>query len=448
MSKFNFIIPAPIQLLAIAILSALSLLLVVFQHLQWISIGTTNVLWWVALLVLVMICLFDFALAWSSPKPNALRRTPAAFSVQKHHSIELIFDSADLKNGMLVADEHPGDDGNTGLPTHVTASDLNTTVVSYRYRPSQRGKAEFGQILIWQRSPLKLWQRRCRVGEPTSVPVFPDFSMLSREQLQAQDKSTQEFGQRVQIKRGEGMEFHQLREYRPGDSLRQIDWKASARRRSLISREYQEEENQQIIVLLDGGQRLAMRVDELTGFDHALNASLMLAWNAVREGDRPGALVFSGDEPCWVPPRRGRDNINAMLHALYPMHPSDMASDYSEAAQQLLKHQHHHALVVLITQLQPDDENDLLDAVRTLQHKFRLMVVDVQLPEQHDVSHMTPESMDDAMLVLGDAAWNSQRHALHIRLRHAGVMLVQSTPHKLSSALNQAYLSMKQAGIL
>lgn len=403
-------------------------------------------LWWYLGAALLMVALYDAVQVWRQMVPHVERRTPAALSVLRQHTIELLFDSATLPAGTLVADQHPGDDAETGMPVQVSPATENVTRLTYRYRPSARGKATFGRVQLWLGSPFGLWQRRVSAGEAVELPVFPDFSMLSQEQLLAQDRPLRDQGARQQIRRGEGMEFHQLREYRPGDSLRQIDWKASARRRSLISREYQEEQNQQIIMLLDGGQRLAMQVDKLTGFDHALNACLLLAWNAVREGDRPGSLVFSGDQPCWVPPQRGRSSINRMLHALYPLHPADRASDYSEAASLLLRHHPHHSLIVLITQLQPDDEEDLLTAVSLLSRRHRVMIADVQLPNQVALRRKQPRSLDQALFTLGDAAWLEQRRALHMRLRHAGVTIVEAPPQHLAGALNRTYLALKRAG--
>ena len=89
-------------------------------------------------------------------------------------------------------------------------------------------------------------------------------------------------------RRGEGLEFHQLREYREGDSQRQIDWKATSRSGQLISREYQDERDQQIMLLIDCGRRMRAQDDELSHFDHVLNAALLLAYVGLRQGDAVG----------------------------------------------------------------------------------------------------------------------------------------------------------------
>src|SRR3546814_8797339 len=95
-------------------------------------------------------------------------------------------------------------------------------------------------------------------------------------------------GAHLKRRRGEGTDFHQMREYRVGDSLRQIDWKATARARKLISREYQDEKNQQLIVVLDTGRRMLATDGALAHFDHALDASMVVSSMAFRQGDGGG----------------------------------------------------------------------------------------------------------------------------------------------------------------
>ena len=101
-------------------------------------------------------------------------------------------------------------------------------------------------------------------------------------------------GAHLRRRRGEGTEFQQLREYRLGDSLRQIDWKATQRARKLISRDYQDERNQQVMLLVDTGRRMLARDDGLSHFDHVLNAALLVAYIALRQGDVVGLLAAAG----------------------------------------------------------------------------------------------------------------------------------------------------------
>ena len=138
-----------------------------------------------------------------------------------------------------------------------------------------------------------------------------------------------------QRRRGEGSEFHQLRDYRPGDSLRQVDWKATARCRRLISRDYQDEQDQQVVCLLDCGRRMRSLDGRLSHFDHTLTALLLLAYVALRQGDAVGLLTFAGPER-WVPPRKTRGTLDRLMAAVHDLEPGLEPTDYLAAAQAAL----------------------------------------------------------------------------------------------------------------
>jgi len=441
-------IKASVRLLRITTLWALTALLPLLAN-QWAESLYSAALtcWTLTGALVVLAAVIDLVLGLRLPAPDAHRQLPAALSIHRRHTVTVQLAGLAPNHEFILADQHPDDDDSTGLPTSVrSATQGNVTEVSYRYRPLHRGKARFGDIELWRASPLGLFWRRHRIAAKQEVPVYPDFSVLQRDALHAHQESQLDPAQHRQPRRGEGFEFHQLREYHSGDSLRQIDWKASARRRKLISREYQEEQNQQIIVLLDGGERMAMRVNGMTGFDHALNATLLLSWSAIKQQDKPGVMLFSNDQTCWIPPVRGHNGTNRILNALYTLQPGNHASDYSRAAQSLIKRWNKHSLIVLITRLQPDDEPELLAAVKLLSRRHLLLIADLQLPEQQAIANQDIRSVDDALLACGDAAWQAQRHSLYGRLRHAGAMLTDSTPEQLPARLNQIYLSLKRSG--
>jgi MoxR-like ATPase len=164
-----------------------------------------------------------------------------------------------------------------GLPHASRVGPGAFAAIGYRLRPQRRGDAHFGAAHVRIASPFGLWRRIHRVGPRQDVKVFPDFSSLLGHTLTATDRRAPTAGAIRKRRRGEGTDFRQLREYRKGDSLRSIDWKATARHQKPISREYQEERDQQVVFLLDTGRRMLAEDDGSTHFDHALNAVLTLA---------------------------------------------------------------------------------------------------------------------------------------------------------------------------
>ena len=143
-------------------------------------------------------------------------------------------------------------------------------------------------------------------------------------------------GIRKLTKRGEGKEFHQLREYRKGDELQKIDWKATSRYRRLISKEYQDERDQQVVFVLDCGRRMRHMENGKSQLDQTLNSILLLAYVAARQGDGVGLYSFGGTEK-WLPPRKQENSVRSLMLGMYDIESSTNASDYLRAAQDLLK---------------------------------------------------------------------------------------------------------------
>ena len=433
---------------AVALWSGLALLMA-FSPL--FSSQLPRLLWWLWLgagALLGTLALLDLILARRRPAPRAERQLPAAFAAGLPGTVRVRVRSVTLPAGSLLADQHPGDDAHTGLPLSLAPATEEDTLVDYPYRPARRGVAHFGAIRLWCPSPLGLWQLRHDLPAASAIPVYPDFSWLQGEGLADTPQTQRQQGRHLRRSAGDGQEFHQLRDYRPGDTLRQVDWRATARRGSLISREYRDEQNRHLILLLDGGQRLATAVGPRTVFDHALDASLLLASSALDQGDRPGLMLFSGQQPLWVPPLRNRSGLHLLLNQVYPLHPGELTSDYSSAAGDLLLRWRRQALVVLITRLQPDDSDDLLHAIRLLRGRSRILIGDMQLPDQQALARADVSDVDQALRIAADAHFQQERQALYARLRHAGVMVTDGTPQTLPGRLNRLYLSLRRAGRL
>ena len=266
---------------------------------------------------------------------------------------------------LRVHDHAPSSFSVSGLPRELALGSTETARLEYRAQPCERGAMEFAPAELSIASPLRLWKRRARVGPAQSVRVYPNFQRVEEYARLATDRRTVQIGIHQRPRRGEGLEFHQLREYRAGDPLRQIDWKATARIGKAISREYQEERDQQIVLLLDCGRRMHTRDGELAHFDHALDAVLLLAHVALRHGDGVGVLS-AGAQPRWVAPRKGIAHHRQLMNAVYDLRTTEHATDYLGLATALVARVRKRALVILVTNVRDEDQHELAQAMQLL----------------------------------------------------------------------------------
>ena len=234
--------------------------------------------WIVLALIALTIAILDAGLAQRQPTPAVLRLAPGSLPLGVGHDIALrLAHGGGRPLKVAIHDHTPPFCEVTGLPQVVAIPARGWAEICYRVTPVQRGDALFGRTELRIDSPLRLWQATRAAGETQRVRVYPNFAELTTFALLATDNRLSQIGMLQRRRRGEGLDFHQLREYREGDSQRQIDWKASARMQRLISRQYQDERDQQVVLMLDCGRRMSARDDALSHFDHAVNAALTLA---------------------------------------------------------------------------------------------------------------------------------------------------------------------------
>jgi uncharacterized protein (DUF58 family) len=285
------------------------------------------------------------------------------------------------------------------------------------------------------------------VGNTNTVKVFPDFSKLLGHTLNATDRRSPTVGAIRKRRRGEGTDFRQLREYRQGDSQRSIDWKATARHQKPISREYQEERDQQVVFLLDTGRRMLAQDGLTTHFDHALNAVLTLAFLAQKQGDAVGLMTFGG-ETRWLNPHKGRIGLDRLLAGMYDLHAQEVAPDYTLAATTLLNKLSKRAFVVFITNLRDEDDLAMRSAVELLSSKHLVMCASLR-EKSLDAALAAPvKQFSDALRYSATVQYLQQRQDAIKRLGIRTSHLIDITPEHLSLALVNRYLDIKESGQL
>ena len=353
--------PAPALVIALLALAVPGL----FVALGWVPASALVVL----AAGLALVAVLDARQLRDLPTPQVTREVPSIVPVGIEREVALRLRHGGTTTLLTdVHDLHPGAWPVGALPQRASVPPQRELRLAYRLTPTERGRFEFAGCALRLHSPLRLWRQQRQVDAVQALRVYPDFAPFAKLALVGAEQASRVVGAHLKRRRGEGTEFQQLREYRLGDSLRQIDWKASQRVRKLISREYEDERNQRVMLLLDTGRRLLARDGLLSHFDHALNAALMVAWIALRQGDGVGLLAAGGAER-FVAPQRGMGTIDVLLNALFDLQPQAVATDYLAAVATLASRQPRRSLVLLLTNARDEDAEDLLAAVRELQRR-------------------------------------------------------------------------------
>ena len=389
--------------------------------------------------------------AWQSRRAPALRierELAGVWPVGSWNKVTLKLHNEGARTIELdLFDDYPAGWQMEGLEHSTSVAPGAFQAVSYRLCPDQRGQAEFGPVHLRVRSPMHLWTRTFRLGPPSRIKVFPDFSKLLGHTLSATDRRAPTLGAIRKRRRGEGTDFRQLREYRQGDSMRSIDWKATARLNKPISREYQEERDQQVVFLLDTGRRMHARDDHTTHFDHALDAVLTLGFVAQKQGDAVGLMTFGG-ATRWLAPLKGRTGLDRLLAGVYDLHPTELAPDYLQAATAILNRLSKRAFVVIITNLRDEDDQALRTACELISTKHLVMCASLREKVMDRACRTTVENLGGALRYSATVHYLEQRKEAIRRLGLRADRLIDITPEQLSQALINRYQAIKESGQL
>ncbi|MFI9273563.1 DUF58 domain-containing protein [Kitasatospora sp. NPDC052896] len=319
--------------------------------------------------------------------------------------------------------------------------------VSTSLAPTRRGDHHAQRVTIRSLGPLGLAGRQGSHHLPWTLRALPPFS--SRKHLPSRLARLRELDGRTSVlTRGQGTEFDSLREYLPGDDVRSIDWRASARRNTVAVRTWRPERDRHILIVLDTGRTSAGRVGDAPRLDAALDAALLLAALATKAGDRVDLLAHDLRRRGAVLGRSAGEVLPAFTNAMAGLQPALVETDLRALTAAALRLAPHRSLIVLLTGLDAGPvEDGLLPLLPRLTERHEVVIAAVADPRLDVLAagRGTPQA------VYGAAAaeqTRAERHAVAERLTRLGATVLDAPPAALPPALADAYLALKAAGRL
>lgn len=324
-----------------------------------------------------------------------------------------------------------------------------SATVAFEITGMTRGRWPLGRVGARATTRLGLLARRIVAAPDDHVLVVPSVANVRRFRLLALQHRLHDAGVRVLRRRGEGRAFASLREYALGDDPRQIDWKATGKRRKLITREYTIEQAQTVYTLIDAGRSMTQLSGEYPRFEHALSAAIVLTDVAATTGDRVGTLVFDDRVRAFVPAQRGRAALGAVRDALVPVTATMAEPDYASAFRVFSMRQRKRSLVVFFTDVIDVHASRALLA-QLAGHASRHLVVVVALRNDAlvNAAAAAPSGRDRLFTAAAAEELVESREAALARMRRAGVVVLDVSPQAMTAAVVNRYLEIKARGAL
>lgn len=383
-----------------------------------------------------------------SPRPDHLtieRRVPRKLSIGRDNKVEIVISNNSHRPLSLeVVDEFPVEFGGDRRSIGLELEQRTSKSFTYLVKPLMRGCYYFNKTVVRFRGLLELVVFQEEFGESSQVEVYPDIASISRFDFRMKRGHHAETGLITERRRGTGSNFESLREYVKGDEFRRIDWKASARKNKLITREFQSEVNQSVMVVLDCSRSMGAVVDGMTLLDHAVNSALILGYQVMKKGDKIGLLAFSDKPHVFLPPGRGKAHFYSYLRHLYAIAANRVEPDYDSVLRAISATRLRRSLLMIITDLTSGEAvKKMLAAVPLVSRKHLTAVISVLDPKLREIADAVPENVNAVYDKVVARNLIERVAGLSRHIEKIGIATMLITPQQLNSSLLSHYLQVK-----
>lgn len=317
--------------------------------------------------------------------------------------------------------------------------------VAFALHAGRRGQLAVEAAWLRWTGPLRLAQRARRFALDRDVAVVPDVRPVRDAALRFSSAQRALAGLKVERFLGEGSEFDSLKDYVPGLDHRAIDWKASARRRRLVAREYRAERNHQVVLAFDTGRLMSEPLSGLARLDHAIHAALLVSWVALRTGDRVGLAAFDDRPRRFLDPHGGPRAFHALRGETARLDYSQAETNFTLGLLELARRLTRRSLVVVLTDFVDTITAELMvDNLGRLARRHLVLFVALSDTALHESASARPRGVDDLGRAVVARGLLHEREVVLLKLRRLGVHCIDAAPAAVSTRLVNRYLELRR----
>jgi uncharacterized protein (DUF58 family) len=387
-----------------------------------------------------------------TPAPRVLtveRVAPPKLSVLVKHFVRLrVRNASRVALKLRVRDGMPSTFEPDAAELSGTAPAQGELLLGYEVVPKSRGRFPWGAVHVRYGSLLGFWERSLRAPAAQDSAVYPNLTAIDRYHLLARANRLDLMGIRQVRVRGNAA-FESLREYVPGDDVRLMDWKATARRGKLILQNQRTERNQTVLVLLDCGRLMNAEEAGVSKLDHAVNAALLLAHVAQTRGDRVGVCTFSHEVHAWLPPRAGAVHGRQIADLLYDLRGDFTESDHGRCLRLLaVQHPKRALLVVLTDFVDAQTSSEMVAYLREAGRRHLILFVALKDAFLERAAHSRPAVAREGFRKAAAVDLLHERQEVLESLRRTGAHVIDGEPGAVTPPLLNQYLEIAARGLV
>nr|WP_211333229.1 DUF58 domain-containing protein [Maribacter vaceletii] len=381
---------------------------------------------------------------------EAQRELPEKFSNGDENKVPIsITNKYSLKTYCTILEE---------LPMQFQQRDFNITAsiaankkeqLSYTVRPTERGEYIFGKLHVYTATKIGFAMRRFSFGESQMVKTYPSFLQLKKYDLISLNQSSLQFGIKKIRRIGNSFEFEQIKEYVQGDNIKDINWKATAKRNHLMVNQFQDEKSQQIYSIIDKGRVMKMPFENLSLLDYAINAALVISSVVVRKHDKAGMFSFSKKPENFVVAERRNSQMNLIQESLYNVNTDFSESDFGNLYGHIKRKITTRSLLLLYTNFGSlDAVHRQMNYLRAINKSHMLVVVFFKNTELEQLKGQVAKNTQEIFDKTIAEKFSYDKKLIVAELNKFGIQTILTKPQNLTIDTINKYLEIKAKGLL
>jgi len=291
--------------------------------------------------------------------------------------------------------------------------------------------------------------RRFRFSDDAEVPVYPSYIQMRRFELLAISNRLTDAGIKRTRRIGQNTEFELIKEYVGGDDVRTINWKATARKNSLMVNHYQDERSQQIYSLIDKGRVMEMPFNGLSLLDYAINASLVISNIAIKKSDKAGLITFQNKINTTLPASKQSRQMSLILETLYNQKTSYRETDFSVLFAHVRRKVTQRSLLLLFTNFESlYSLQRQLPFLKGLAGQHLLVVIFFENTEVNSLLNAPARDLKQVYYKAVAEKFNFDKKLIVKELLRNGIQALLTAPEHLTVNTINKYLELKARGMI
>jgi len=401
--------------------------------------------------VMIGLLVFDILLLYRTKNAiKASRNLPDKFSNGDKNPVDILVSNQYSSSiHIKIIDELPVQFQERSFEIKEIIQKSDSKTFPYTVRPTERGEYHFGGLQIFVSTTLGFAQRKFSFNQDAMVPNYPSFLQLRKYELMAFTNKLRDYGLKKIRRIGHTMEFEQIKDYVQGDDVRNINWKASAKRNQLMINQFQDEKSQPVYSVIDKGRAMKMPFEELKLVDYAINSTLVISNIALKKGDKAGMFSFSDKVSNQVMAQKRASQMNLILETLYNLDTDFKESDFARLYIDIKRSITQRSLLLLYTNFETMDAlHRQLPYLQAIAKNHLLVVIFFENTELKELVKQPAVSTQDIYQKTIAEKFIYEKKLIVNELNKYGIQTILTEPQQLTVNTINKYLEIKARGLL